>query len=276
MRMNLFRNLAEAISLKLPLDVYCKLTNIRNRIRKKKQHLTPFRAPSIYKVEDGTDHIYICRRRRHNRYKRGVIAGVTELAKTYHLPLIPIQPSGVIIDCGANVGELGLWARQNGMDYIAFEPENLEADCVDLNAFDGAAQTHRKALWHSDTMLTFYSKPDTADSSVIDMGDSVVTTSIDAVALDGAVDLSTYSGTIILKVEAEGAEPEVLAGAKETLLKAHYVVIDCGYERGVEKRHTFIESHSILSAAGFDLKAAFLREGRMLYAKKGLPCGQAS
>jgi FkbM family methyltransferase len=276
MRMNLYKNLEEAVSQKLPLGVYCKLTNIRNKIRKKKQYLTPFRTPSIHKVDDGSDHVYICRRRRHNRYKRGVVAGVTALAKTYHLPLIPNQPNGVIIDCGANVGELGLWVRHNGLDYIAFEPESLEADCVDLNAYDGQPLTHRQALWQSDTTLTFYSKPDTADSSVIDMGESVVTSSIDAVALDGAVDLSAYSGTIILKVEAEGAEPEVLAGATETLLKAHYVVIDCGYERGVEKRHTFIETHTTLSAAGFDLKSAFLREGRMLYAKKGLPCGQAT
>ncbi|MBM3137676.1 MAG: FkbM family methyltransferase [Chloroflexi bacterium] len=276
MRIEIFRSIEDRLLQRLPLGLYCFLVNIRNRIRKKKQSVFAFNG-DLQEVRDGSNQIFICRRGRHNRYKHGISKGVNFLASQYHLDKIQISQGGLLIDCGANVGELGMWAREHGLGYIAFEPEELEARCVDLNNFDGQALTNRKALWNEDKKLTFFSKPNTADGSLFDMGESSSSFQVEAVRLDNAISLTNQPGPIIFKIEAEGAEPEVLEGASGLLSEIDYVAVDCGYERGKEKSHTFIEINSILSRNGFQLIEAEFRRVTMLYVNTNrIKCGPSN
>ncbi|MCB1480854.1 MAG: FkbM family methyltransferase [Rhodobiaceae bacterium] len=265
MRTNFFRNIENYIAEQASLNIYCQAVNLRNALRGKLHRVTAGEDGLLHSAYDGQTRIHLCRRGRHNRYKRGVMAGVDALAREYHLDKIPTFNGGTFIDCGANVGELGYWARERAMTYIAFEPEGPEARCCDLNNYEGQEMTHRKALWKEDTVLEFHSKPDTADSSVFEIDNSAACIRINAVALDNIVDTATLSGTVILKVEAEGAEPEVLEGAKKTLPFIDYVTVDCGYERGIEKKHTFVETCEILHDAGFKLANAQFRRITALY-----------
>lgn len=264
--MGKFKELERSVIDAIPDDIFCAAVNIKNRIKRRPYRLRLERQAdkTFYIAEDDSARIVFCRRPRHKRYVRGVFAGTEDLARQYNLDKITVQPGGIFIDCGANIGELGLWARSLGFTYIAIEPEALEADCVDANNFDGAPQTNRVALWHEDTTLQFYSKPDSADSSAFDMGDAAVV-EVPARRLDNLVDLSPSRGTNVLKLEAEGAEPEVLEGAEITLKQIDYVAVDCGYERGAEKRHTFIEVHRHLSERGFEPIEAEFRRVTFLY-----------
>jgi FkbM family methyltransferase len=242
----------------IPLGLYCKGVNSRRAVQGYPYRIRPFGEDQIHVAYDvaGSDRkeIHICRRTRHRRYKSGVYKGVTNLARQYQLDLLPIVPGGVFIDCGANVGELGIWARSLGLDYVAFEPEPLEARCCDLNNFGCEPRTIRKALWYEATTLNFFSKPDTADSSVFEINDPSGNRSVEAVRLDAVVDPSAFGvGTRIFKLEAEGAEPEILQGAEGILPHLDYVAADCGYERGKEARHTFIEVHDFMLDRGFRL-----------------------
>lgn len=264
MRIKFFRNIEKKLIDKMSIEFYCHMVNIRNYIRKKHHKIFPV-DKNIHIVKDKEKSIYVCRRGRHNRYKKGVLKGISDLVKQYHLDTIPINQSGLLIDCGANVGELGLWAKQNNLDYIAFEPEELEARCTDLNNFNGKKLTFRKALWNKKETLTFYSKPNSADGSLFDMGGAVNQLKVEAVRLDQAVSFDKDQGLIILKVEAEGAEPEVLMGASNLLSEIDYVTVDCGYERGIEKAHTFVEINSILSKHGFSLIHANFKRVTALY-----------
>lgn len=251
------RKISSKLADRTPLFLYRPLVNLRNALTGRAHRLMPLEPDGLFRASDGTDTIQFCRRRRHSRYKRGIEACANRLAGDYHLNKLmdtqALQGSGLLIDCGANVGELGWWARRHGMAYVAFEPEPLEARCCDLNNFSGEQLTWEKALWKEDATLEFFSKPDSADSSIFDMGSGHGIVRIEAVALDGAIDLSAIDGTIILKVEAEGAEPEVLEGAQLSLKYIDYVTVDCGPERGREKAPTFIDVNRILSARGFDL-----------------------
>ena len=274
MRIDFFRNLEEKLAIRLPINIYCYAINIRNYLRGKCHKIFPV-DEAIHLVQDQKNSIYICRRGRHNRYKRGVDEGVIDLAKQYHLNTISLNSGGLLIDCGANVGELGLWAKKNNLKYIAFEPEEIEARCIDLNNFNGEASTFRNALWNKKETLTFYSKPGSADSSLFDMGESNHQLKVEAVRLDQTISLEGYQKPVILKVEAEGAEPEVLEGASGLLDKVDYVTVDCGYERGIEKAHTFVEINSILSTHGFSLvRASFKRVTALYYNERKNPCGQ--
>ena len=42
----------------------------------------------------------------------------------------------------------------------------------------------------------------------------------------------------LLKVEAEGAEPEVLQGLKKNLSRVEFITVDCGFERGLNQKST--------------------------------------
>ena len=57
----------------------------------------------------------------------------------------------------------------------------------------------------------------------------------------------------LLKMDAEGHEPEVLQGSLKTLKNIQYISIDFGNERGVNKDHTFIEVNNILIRNNFNL-----------------------
>jgi FkbM family methyltransferase len=214
---------------------------------------------SMYTVSDGDMRIKICRPGRHNRYKRGIKRGIDALASDYHLNTLKGLDGGTFIDCGANVGELGIWAKSRNMEYIAFEPEHLEADCCDQNNYGGKALTIRKALWKETTTLEFFHKADTADSSALSVSDYSKKTLVPAVSLDDHLDLSKLSHPVIIKLEAEGAEPEVLQGAEKFLAVADYVTVDCGYERGASQDHTFIEVNDVLTRYGYRALAAKFR-----------------
>ncbi len=257
----------EKINAAIPIAVYCRLINLQRQIDGRKQRIRPFGDEGIHIASDGQDEIYICRRARHWRYKRGVAQGIHNLARQYHLDQIPeVLPDGLFVDCGANVGELGIWARGRGLDYIAFEPEDLEATCSDLNNFGGEPETNRKALWYADTVLTFHSKPESADSSVFDIDGADGAVQVQAVPLDHVLkDREIGPGTRIFKLEAEGAEPEVLQGAAESLPLFDYIAVDCGYERGRDAKHTFVEVNRTLTHAGFEVIAAGFHRVTMLY-----------
>lgn len=266
----LFKRLESRIVDGLSLAQYCALINRGNALIGRRHRLEAIREDGLHRVTHADEEIVICRRGRHRRYKRGVSACIDRLAREYGLSEITDTQGGAFIDCGANVGELGLWARRAGMTYHAFEPELLEADCIDLNLFDGAPQTHRKALWNKAETLTFHSAPDSADSSVFEGQQAVGSVKVQGIPLDDAGIMLSDTGPNILKLEAEGAEPEILDGATQTLPHLHYVAVDCGYERGLEKRHTFIDVCDRLLPLGFRPVAADLRRVAILFRNTSL------
>ncbi len=267
MQINTIRNAETRVAASFSIDTYCRLVNLRNSIRGKKHRITPVpsEATEIHKASDGSESIYICRRARHNRYKSGVVAGIDRLAADYSLNLIGDLRNGTFIDCGANVGELGLWARARGFRYIAFEPEALEARCVNLNNFGGKDECIRKALWREETVLEFFNRADSADSSVLPGTGMEPSIRVPATTLDAAVDLSLADSPVIFKLEAEGAEPEVLEGARNSMQSIDWVCVDCGFERGPEKAHTFVETNTFLQDHGFRLVAAKFKRVTALY-----------
>jgi FkbM family methyltransferase len=221
-------------------------------------------------ITDATHELALSRPARHRFYRRGILRRVTTLAKTYHLPDIPDVKGGTLIDCGANIGELGVWAKTMGMHYIAFEPEECEARCIEINVFDGAPQTRRLALWNETKTLEFYHKPETADSSLIEMADYDTMTKVSATRLDEVIEVRELSYPVVLKIEAEGAEPEALEGAGMLLAHIDYITVDCGPERGKEKRHTFIETCQFLNSQGFTPEAVNFSRHTVLYRNHSL------
>lgn len=231
---------------------FVRLANSTSALKGHKHRIAMNDNDAIMTLTDGKNELHICRRDRLWLYKRGIDARMTQLTRSYLLHHITEPLEGAFIDCGANVGELGSFSRSKGLEYHAFEPENLEADCCDLNNFDGARGTNRFGLWSHDGELTFYSKPSTADGSLFETDEYVDQFKIKVRSLDSFAAEVGLKKIAILKIEAEGAEPEILTGAREMLKSTAYVTVDCGFEKGVNKESTLVPVFNILIDAGFE------------------------
>ncbi|HEV7310010.1 FkbM family methyltransferase [Ensifer sp.] len=231
---------------------FVRLANSTSSLKGHRHRIAMNDNDSMITLSDGKNELNICRRDRLWLYKRGIDARLKQLNESYLLHRITGPLDGAFIDCGANVGELGAYSRSRGLEYHAFEPEPLEADCCDLNNFGGRRETNRFGLWSSDGELTFYSKPNTADGSLFETDEYVDQFKIKVRSLDSFAAEAGIRKVAVLKIEAEGAEPEILAGAYETLKSTAYVTVDCGFEKGVNKESTLVPVFNILLDSGFE------------------------
>lgn len=266
-----FKDLYTSVYESIPSSIFCTLTNLRNKIRGKKHKMYPIKNKFLYKIIDqNNDQIFICRRNRHNLYKRGITSRLDKLIKEYQLDLVECKPGDVFIDCGANIGELGFWAKKNKLRYFPVEPEKLEIECCNLNIFDGSSKFSSRVLWKDNCIIELYSKPNEGDSSLVEMRDYSTTKKVEAVRLDKFIEKYDIDRIKILKIEAEGAEPEILEGAISSLGKVMYISVDCGFERGINKESTFNEVNKILMDNGFEIVQAEMNRIVILYKNKSL------
>lgn len=206
-------------------------------------------------ADDGKSRIHFCRNSRVDRYQHGVEACLDKLAREYMINEIQFADGDCVVDCGANVGEVSLWLKQRypQLKLILVEPEPMEANCADLNVFDGKAHTVRKALWKEEGTLSFYKKPEGADSSLFEVEDADEVVQVPVTTLANLLGEAGIGRVRLLKLEAEGAEPEILLGCGEGLSNIDYIAADCGPERGLSQDETATDLINYLLSRNFDL-----------------------
>lgn len=199
--------------------------------------------------------VHFCHPMRARRYSRGIGRMLDSLHGAYLLEQVKLRRGDWVLDCGANVGEvsLALLRREPTLNIIAVEPEAPEADCADLNLFQGKPMTVRGVLWNEETTLKFYSASATADSSVIEPPSFSAVKEVPATTIDALLARRQSPRLRLLKLEAEGAEPEILQGALGSLAKIDYIAADLGPERGVKQEETATPVINMLLGHGFDL-----------------------
>ena len=194
--------------------------------------------------------------------KRGIPRRLELLGDTYFLPLIDFSSGDLVVDCGANVGELRLWFDAAGKDveYIGIEPSPLEFACLEENI--APSRAINCGLWDRDGKLEFFVSSQMADSSLIEPPDydeviEVPIHRLDTLLPDRAIRL--------LKLEAEGAEPEALAGAEGCLDSIDYISADLGFERGTGQTSTLAAVTNFLLPRGFEIVANGRKRLTVLY-----------
>jgi len=147
--------------------------------------------------------------------KTGVVGRLSALAERYSLDTFDVADGDVVIDVGANIGEVGMYyALVNGrdVDYHAFEPMNKERRCCELN--NPGAKVYPQALWKENGTVTFYQERGGGDdSSLIEPVHYDSAVEVETLTLESFCEQQGIDNIKVLKVEAEGAEPEVLMGA---------------------------------------------------------------
>ena len=205
--------------------------------------------------KDQTFEIFNSRKERLPLYFSGIAHRVQSLANKYFLADLDINNGDVIIDCGANVGELGKYFQMEGIEvaYHAFDPSEQETVSAQLNNPKGFIQT--AGLWKKTGKLPLFEKNETADSSFIEFKGHHSTIEIDVITLDDYIMKNKIESVKLLKLEAEGAEPEILEGAKKVINRIQWISADCGPERGLSKDMTFKPVMNFLVQNGFEIEA---------------------
>ena len=182
-------------------------------------------------------------------YTRNDAPRYERLGKAYLLDRVDFADGDRIIDCGANIGEVYQWfeARDLAVDYMAFEPSPQDFKALQANCPE--AQCVNAGLWYEASTLEFYVANASADSSFIEPESFESKVSVPAVRLDGYID-----GPVkLLKLEAEGAEPEVLQGLGDKLSMVEWVTADVGFERGMSADSTMPQVATHLIQNGFEM-----------------------
>ena len=207
------------------------------------------------------------------QYINGTLGRAEKLQDDYLLKHIKFQNGDRVIDCGANIGELLLCleSRVCSITYLAFEPGPQEYELLEKNArlFNKfIVELQPVALSDRIGRTNFFVKSETADSSIFPVDGAQTELEVDTVLL------SDFLGerTKFLKLEAEGAEPEILRGAGDNIRKVEYVACDCGPERGLAQQHTIAECVTLLTEKDFELVDVCLSRFVFLFKNKKMRC----
>lgn len=239
-------------------SLYCRWVNLGWRLRGKPMRVTC--RDELFRLEfnpqrnvdnESGEQIWLVTPIRLYKYIDGLSSRLKRLARIYFLERVPLRPGDTVVDCGANIGEIGLWLVQKRDDirYFAVEPSPKEGLALRRNLPDA---THDAiALWSEDGDLQLFLEPETADSSLSDQGRGAEAVIVKTCQLGTYLNRNGIDHVRLLKIEAEGSEPEILVGAGPVLDRVDYITVDMGPER--EGRYNTVQACvTLLASAGFN------------------------
>ena len=143
-----------------------------------------------------------------------------------------------------------------GAKVLAFEPDVAEFRALSKNAEDLDITPIQAALWKESGEMRFFDANDTGDSSLFEPGSASGSYTVKTIRLD---DFESLPNTRIrlIKLEAEGVEPEILEGMENTLQEAEYIAVDMGPERGASAANTVRECTDLLYSSGYRMCSFF-------------------
>jgi FkbM family methyltransferase len=238
------------ITFKTNGNLFCFLLNFNARLKNKDVRFFFIKKDNIYFAEsENLKKFFIEKNQNYNSYINGIKERGLNLGKEYFLPEIKFSDNDIVIDCGANVGDLKIYfdEKKLNVEYIGIEPSPKEYYCLLKNI--GNSKSYNVGLWHTNGHLDFFVSSENADSSFIlppKYNDKI---KIITKRLDSLLDKNIK----LLKIEAEGAEVEVLMGCERLLSKIDYISADLGFERGVLKESTLAPVTNFLLQRNFKL-----------------------
>jgi FkbM family methyltransferase len=151
----------------------------------------------------------------------------------YEVKNTRLNLGGVVIDIGANIGSFSLYASYHGATVYAIEPEphNLEAlkKNIKLNNKEDSVYVCPYAI--SDYKGTAVISDEGGGATIVD--DGIFGAEVEVMPLDMFFDLYHIKEVDVLKIDVEGAEPEIILGAsKETLQKCKYITMEFDVRTG--------------------------------------------
>jgi FkbM family methyltransferase len=200
---------------------------------------------------DGKDRIACANHWRIRKYLyRGVDHRFNVLLRDYlGNGLIEVSEGDRVINFGANIGEVALSLSRKGASVLAIEPDPNVLPALNANARGRRIDIAPVVAWHEDGNIDLHIATERGDTSAINASDETI--SVAARRIDLLAPYDRDSPISLIVGDAEGAEPEVLLGATETLKRTRYVSIRVGPER--DGKCPGPECRAILEQAGFTI-----------------------
>ena len=148
----------------------------------------------------------------------------------YFLDKIEFSKNNIIVDCGSNIGEvyhsLKFFNKQD-FEYYGFEPVESEFKILEINTSNKIKNPI--ALFDKNEIRKLYVHKEGADSTLFEDPRYSKGVDIECVRLDSVESLKNRD-IKLLKLEAEGAELQVLIGCGNILKNIEYISADLGFE----------------------------------------------
>jgi len=244
--------------------------NILSFIRFKKHKFIYKKELGIFLVTEKTQQVrFLNKIRGFNLYRNGIKKRADFIFSSYCLDKISFSEDDVVIDCGANFGDLMLKLKDyiKPKNYVAIEPNPSDFAVLRLNYNDSILTN--KALGSVNTYGEFYVSTEEGGSSLVKPISFTEIINSSIITLDTLIQELNLKKIKLLKIEAEGYEPEILSGLSEMMLKKiNYIAIDGGYERGVEREQTFTKLTNKLIQNNFEIVDIKFDFNRALFLNK--------
>lgn len=212
-------------------------------------------SPNIFIATDNKTSIYFNQIERGTLYLPTTSLRIQEIGASYGVAGFDFKEDDVVIDVGSNIGEFGLFVKSacHGVNVISVEPEVNARSCCNLNLYDGLELTIDKAIWNTTGKSFLWRDESAAGSSMIMPKHGLEQVLIDVMTLDDLYFDLKLDLVKLIKIEAEGAEPEVISGGSNIWPKTLYCCIDVGPERGINRDSTRKSVQNQLESFGFNL-----------------------
>ncbi len=209
-----------------------------------------------YIFQAGNRRLFVARATRNRLLVNGVEAQLAALLSKYLVEKVSLGTGDLVIDVGANIGEFSMACESLGAIVHSFEPDPTEFRALARN-ISSPSRAHNIALWKEEGIQLLWLANDSGDTTLIEAGLTQESVEVNATTLDFWIDrnLEPSEEIALLKLEAEGAEPEVLQGLERNLNRCKYITVGPGFERGVEQEATLPAVTNFLLSRGFEMSA---------------------
>lgn len=188
-----------------------------------------------------------------------------------------VSKEKIIMDVGANHGIFSVPASMLGYKLIGFEPvksnfDNLREARVENNLVD--FEMFNLALSNENGVKDIY-VPECLDNASFSQTAAIANMKhkeyqvekVFTVRFDDWIrDNPQYSNIGLIKIDAQGAEYEILLGCKEFLTNAHDIYMVIEYEDHLTKMgHTFQELDELIASYGFENRGKITGADKLHY-----------
>jgi len=181
-------------------------------------------------VKDKNYKLFISQKMRGWFYFKSLKNRFESLGRMYFLDRIEFGKNDIIVDCGSNIGEiyhsLKVFNKQD-FEYYGFEPVESEFKILEMNTSNKIKNPI--ALFDKNEIRKLYVHKEGADSTLFEDPRYSKGIDVECVRLDSVESLKNKD-IKLLKLEAEGAELQVLIGCENILNSIEFISADIGFE----------------------------------------------
>lgn len=233
----------------LPSSFYAFLISSYSFVHFGKKPRIVYRSNGCWKVKSSNEEYYTVRA----NVERGSRRLQKQKCNRYTLDgFCDIEAADLVVDIGAYIGEFSLCSARKARRVISIEPDPYSYRCLQKQTEGRDNITVVNELPHEESgTVTFRSAVDGSESTVFDVDQGDYTEiQMESKPLDDILSGLGVAEVDFLKMDAEGAEPEVLRGIKS--IPVTKFAIDVGEERAGETSTE--EVRLILNERGYECR----------------------